>query len=169
MRTLTLKRNDIAAWSDTTPFVLPEDFDFEILGMTTIYGEYIVTARQDGRMQQEKTTGQCKIPSFMLHAGELEISVALYLKGQKVTEWIAEPVTIVEECGEVSAMPAIIALRAEIEAVSRKLDALDKMLEEQKNAIEGRITALSEELRETKKELSRRMKLIEGGYDPLKV
>ena len=34
MRTLTLKCGDIAAWSDTTPFVLPEDFDFEILGMT---------------------------------------------------------------------------------------------------------------------------------------
>lgn len=42
MRTLTLRRNDIAAWSDTTPFVLPEffsttpnginDSDFTILG-----------------------------------------------------------------------------------------------------------------------------------------
>lgn len=169
MRTLTLKRNDIAAWSDTTPFVLPEDFDFEILGMTTTNGEYIVTAKQNDEKRQAKVTGQCKIPASVLHAGELEISVALYLKGQKVTEWIADPVTIVEECGEVSAMPAIIALRAEIEAVSRKLDALDKMLDEQKNALEGKITALTEELRETKKELSRRMKLIEGGYDPLKV
>lgn len=169
MRTLTLKRNNIAAWSDTTPFVLPEDFDFEILGMTTTNGEYIVTAKQSGKKRQAKVTGTCKIPSSVLHAGELEISVALYLKGQKVTEWIADPITIVEECGEVSAMPAITALRAEIEAVSCKLDALDKMLEEQKNALEGKITALTEELRETKKELSRRMKLIEGGYDPLKV
>lgn len=169
MRTLTLKRNNIAAWSDTTPFVLPEDFDFEILGMTTTNGEYIVTAKLNDEKRQAKVTGICKIPSSVLHAGELEISVALYLKGQKVTEWIAEPVTIVEECGEVSAMPAITALRAEIEAVSRKLDALDKILEEQKNALEGKITALTEELRETKKELSRRMKLIEGGYDPLKV
>lgn len=169
MRTLTLRRNDIAVWSDTTPFVLPEDFDFEILGMTTANGEYIVTAKQNDEKRQAKVTGTCKIPSFVLHAGELEISVALYLKGQKVTEWIADPITIVEESGEVSAMPAITALRAEIEAVSRKLDALDKILEEQKNVIEGKITALSEELRETKKELSRRIKLIEGGFDPLKV
>ena len=55
MRTLTLRRNDIAVWSDTTPFVLPEDFDFEVLGMTTTNGEYIVTAKQDGEKRQAKT------------------------------------------------------------------------------------------------------------------
>ena len=169
MRTLTLKRGDIAAWSDTTTFVLPEDFDFEILGMTTTNGEYIVTARQNDEKRQAKVTGICKIPSSVLHAVELEISVALYLKGQKVTEWIADPVTIVEECGEVSAMPAITALRAEVQTLTDKLTAAEEELEKTKQAAESRITALTEELRETKKELSRRMKLIEGGYDPLKV
>ena len=169
MRTLTLKRGDIAAWSDTTPFVLPEDFDFEILGMTTTNGEYVVTARQDGRIRQAKVTGTCKIPSSVLHAGELEISVALYLKGQKVTEWIADPITIVEESGEVSAMPAITALRAEVQALADKLTAAEEELEQTKQAAESQITALTAELCETEKELSRRMDLIEGGYDPLKV
>lgn len=169
MRTLTLKRNNIAAWSDTTPFVLPEDFAFEVVGATVKNGEYIVTATLNGVKWHEKIADTVVIPQSFLQAGELEIVVALYFKGQKIAEYVADPLTIVEECGEVSAMPAITALRAEIEAVSDKLDALDKMLEEQKNAIEGKITALTEELRETKKELSRRMKLIEGGYDPLKV
>lgn len=169
MRTLTLTRGDIAVWSDTTPFVLPEDFDFEVIGMTTINGEYIVTAKQNDEIRQAKVTGIIKIPSSFLHAGELEISVAFYLKGVKVTEWIADPITIVEESGEVSAMPAITALRAEVQALADKLTAAEEELEQTKQAAESQITALTAELRETEKELSRRMDLIEGGYDPLKV
>lgn len=169
MRTLTLKRGDIAVWSDTTPFVLPEDFDFEIIGMTTINGEYIVTAKQSDEIRRAKVTGTIKIPSSFLHAGELEISVALYLKGVKVTEWIADPITIVEESGEVSAMPAITALRAEVQALADKLTSVEEELEIYKQAVESRITALSGQAEEVRKELTRRMDLIEGGYDPLKV
>ena len=169
MRTLTLKRGDIAVWSDKLPFVLPGDFEFTIDGMTTANGEYVVTARQDGRIWQTKVTGMCKIPSSVSHAGELEISVALYLKGQKVTEWIADPITIVEESGEVSAMPAITALRAEVQALADKLTSVEEELETYKQAAESRITALSGQAEEVRKELTRRMDLIEGGYDPLKV
>lgn len=169
MRTLTLKRGDIAVWSDKLPFVLPGDLEFDVRRPMSLNGEYVVTAKQGDRKWQTKTVLYVKVPREFLRAGELEITVALYLKGQKITEYVADPLMMVQEAGELTAMPVISSLRAEVQALADKLTSVEEELETYKQAAESRITALSGQAEEVRKELTRRMDLIEGGYDPLKV
>lgn len=168
MRTLTLKRGGLTSWDDGSPFSLPDDLEV-MLDDTADNGEYVIAVELNGKKAQYKTHGSFIIPYDFLAPGTLEMTVVWRYKGVDMAKYRVEPLIICEEAETLEAMPVITALNAEIAALRDELTSLKETLDEHKQRAQTEIQELASGLTTVKSELTRRMDLIEGGYDPLQV
>lgn len=176
MQTLTLRYGGLSRWSDTTKIVMPDDFTFAVDGMTTTNAEYVAVAKLNGVEQKYKITGEVTIPRDFLSAGKLEIVIGVYLDGERILEFVAEPIYIVEELGELSALPEITALEEQISAAENALSEYKARMQTQLQEIASAITTLNTNLQTlqteisgVRSELERHEALEKNDYDPLRV
>ena len=122
MKTIKLNNyHGIGRYDDVSPFIIDEDLRIKIDGLSVTNGEYHIIAKCNGRQTSQRIEGVATIPKSFLSAGELYISVALYIKGNKVKEFACEPLTLKEVEGEMLAEPMIEALKAEIATLNQEL------------------------------------------------
>lgn len=171
MRTLTLKRGGLTSWDDGSPFVLPGDLEVTLAGDVKENGEYVTVVSGNGGKYTYKGTN-ITIPSEILVPGTLELTVTWLYKGVEMMRYRVDELLITEADGQLSATPEMTAVNTEITALTARIAALEESLARvQKEAQElgTGVTSAMQYTDTVKAELTRRMDLIEGEYDPLRV
>lgn len=173
-RTITLKRGGLSIWDDGSPLSLPDDLMITYEG-TSDNGEYITKAVCNGNKTTYKGTS-ITIPREALSAGRLELTVTWRYKGTDMTRFRIEPLIISEDAGELTSAPEITALTTEIAALKTQINELmetvknvEKRTQNEMQELAKGITAVQRYAESVKNDITRRIDVIEGGYDPLKV
>lgn len=173
-RTITLKRGGLSIWDDGSPLSLPDDLMITYVG-TSDNGEYITKAVCNGNKTTYKGTS-ITIPREALSAGVLELTVTWRYKGVDMARYRIEPLVISEEVEALTCTPEISALNAEITAlqtqiseIKESIESLQKRTQNEMQELAKGITAAQRYAETVKNDITRRIDVIEGGYDPLKV
>lgn len=169
MRTLTLRYSDLSRWDDYSSIVMPDDFTFKVNGMDTVNTEYVAIMRVNGIEHKYKITDTVTIPCEDLSAGKLELSIGVYLDGNRICEYIAEPLYVTEELGELTLLPAITEIENKISDIENKLSEYESRVQNEIQEIACQITAITNKLNSLQTDFSRHVELEKNDYDPLRV
>lgn len=124
MKNITLKTYGVGVYDDPAPFVLDEDLTLVFSGCNVANGEYAAVVKCNGWQETVKLTDNAvNVPFDELSAGELYVTVVLFLHGKRVTEWTVEPLTLTPVTVGFDAAPTVAALKAENTSLQQALTA----------------------------------------------
>lgn len=124
----------------STPITISEDLQITIQDKPKKDGDYIAVVSCNGKRMQEKINDGITIPKDFLSAGRLNIVISYYLNGEKLHEWVVEPLRLKGSSIGLSADTEIFALSNKIDWHKRKneenLIELKEKLHEQSEKLE---------------------------------
>lgn len=68
------------------------------------------------------------VTAFFQKAGEVKASLALFVRGTAVKEWIIEPFAIVEAKGTLKAIPEIEYLKSKVERLEQAINEITNLI-----------------------------------------
>lgn len=169
MRTLTLRYSDLSRWDDYSSIVMPDDFTFKVNGMDTVNTEYVAIMRVNGIEHKYKITDTVTIPCEDLSAGKLELSIGVYLDGNRIREYIAEPLYVTEELGELTLLPAITEIENKLSEYKARMQTQLQEIASAITTLNTNLQMLKVEISAVRSELERHEALEANDYDPLRI
>lgn len=154
MRIITLKHGK-GRYTDTCPFVVAEDLEISLDGIDAANAEIVTKVANNG--WTESYSGKnFVIAKDKLTAGELNMSVGIYLHGELISSFIVEPLIIRDADLNVEPFTALI---------TRQLQKLSDALNEYK----ARAQKEMQELAIAITNLQTEIEIIKAGADPLAI
>lgn len=154
MRTITLKHGK-GRYTDTCPFVIAEDLEISLDGIDAANAEIVTKVANNG-WTESYSAKNFVIAKDKLTAGELNMSVGIYLHGELISSFIVEPLIIRDADLNVEPFTALI---------TRQLQELSDALNEYKARAQKEMQELATVITSLKNEVE----LIKAGYDPLEI
>lgn len=166
-KTITIKPGRMGRYDDVSPFIIAEELRLEFDGLIAANGDYCVEVKLNAKERSFKLNSEkaVTLEQDFFEAGELNVSVLYYLRGEKLAEYVIEPLAVKETTTDLSAVPVISALTAQLELFGKESEELKQTLTEENKRLQDEISGLAALVAE----LTKRVDLIEGGYDPLQV
>lgn len=166
-KTITIKPGRIGRYDDVSPFIIAEDLRLEFGGLNATNGDYYVDVKLNNKERKFKLNRENSVTleQEFFETGELNVSVLYYLRGEKLAEYVVEPLAVKEVTADLTAEPVIAALTAQIGRLGEDNKELKQTLINETKRLQDEINALAELVAQ----LTTRVDLIEGGYDPLQV
>lgn len=124
MRLIKLKSNGLGRYDDVSPFLVTDnrlEIKVELPGYN---GEFYLITEINGRTEKRLLPRDGTVTLENLTAGELNASVKHYLKGALIREYKVEPLLLKEADGNLSALPELAELKAELNGLERQYAAL---------------------------------------------
>ncbi len=158
-RLITLKPYGVGRYADVSPFIIDEDLHITFEGMDAANGIYHAALTCGVLHLSAKIVNHMiTIPKESLSAGELNITVMLYLRGEKLKEWVIEPLLLKDVEPTLTAEPEVSVLGEELKTLKATMIAETEELKTE-------LARMREELDNVKTKIQ----LLEQGYDPLRV
>lgn len=164
---ITVKSGRIGRYDDVSPFIIAEDLRLEFSGLNAINGDYYADVKLNNKERKFKLNCEnaVTLEREFFGAGELNVSVLYYLRGEKIAEYVIEPLAIKEITSDLTAEPVIAAMTEQIERLGEENEELKQTFTNENKRLQYNINALAALVAQ----LTKRVDLIEGGYDPLQI
>lgn len=124
MKTIKLKSNGLGRYDDVSPFLVTDnrlEIKVELPGYN---GEFYLITENNGKTEKRLVPRDGTVTIEGLTAGELNTAVKHYLKGALIREYKVEPLLLKEADGNLSALPELAELKAELNGLERQYAAL---------------------------------------------
>lgn len=163
MRTLTIKSGRLGRYDDVSSFLIKNGTLELQIALPPVSGEFFLVTDLNG-----KNGGAVPIPKDgvvtvnNLKAGELNAAIKHYLRGELIETYKVEPLILKAVETDLSALPEIIGLRKEIEALK---ELYERFSESTKTANET-LTAEHNKAISVINDLTERVFALEKNYDP---
>lgn len=158
-RLITLKPYGVGRYADVSPFIIDEDLHITFEGMDAANGIYHAALTCGVLHSSAKIVNHMlTIPKESLSAGELNITVMLYLRGEKLKEWVIEPLLLKNVDPTLTAEPEVAEIR-------HRLAELQETYGNELAELRAELATVRASLEEAKTKIQ----LLEQGYDPLRV
>ncbi len=146
MRTIVLKSSGVGRYDDVSPFMITDNKLQIKVELPNYNGEFYFVAESNGAVQKLLLPQDGEITLTGLVAGELYAEVKHYLKGTLIKSYKVEPLLLKEADGTLAAMP-------EIEALTRRICAVERDFAEYKQAAENKEKEQAERLKNAEENL----------------
>lgn len=146
MKTIILKSNGLGRYDDVSPFIITDNVLRLKVELPNFNGEFYLVTEVNGAVQKRLLPLDDAITLENLTAGELNAEVKHYLKGALIKSYKVEPLLLKEVDGSLSGMPEIEALNRRICAVERDFKEFKQAVEESKQKQEERARELVKRL-----------------------
>lgn len=154
MRTITLKHGK-GRYCDDRPFVISDDLEIRLDGIDATNVQVAVRVKNNAYSETFNATS-FTVPRDRLSAGELDMEVGVYLRGELISTFRVEPLILRD--ADLHAEPFTPAVQAKLDELGQRLDDYIKRAQTQMQELATAITSLKNEV-----------ELIKAGYDPLEI
>ncbi len=146
MRTIVLKSSGIGRYEDVSPFMITDNKLQIKVELPNYNGEFYFVAESNGAVRKLLLPRNGEITLTGLAAGELNAEVKHYFKGMLIKSYKVEPLLLKEADGTLAAM-------TEIEALNRRICAVERDFAEFKQAAEIKGKEQAERLKNAEENL----------------
>lgn len=116
---------------DREPFLMAKNETLQAEIVTDIKGIFMVSLKNGTETANIRTTGKFDVPIEVIHSGQLEIVVSLFVGATLARRWLVEPITIIEHTETfeghlvfdeiIKRLENVDKLTAEVEALTQQL------------------------------------------------
>lgn len=132
MKVIKLKSNGLGRYDDVSPFLVTDNRLEIKVELPSFNGEFYLITENNGKTEKRLLPRDGTVAIERLTAGELNASVKHYLKGALIREYKVEPLLLKEADGNLSALPELAELKAELNGLERQYAALSEDLSKYK-------------------------------------
>lgn len=126
MKTIYLKSNGLGRYEDVSPFVMTDNTLKVKVELPEYNGQFFLVAENNGNKFKQLIEQGGKITINGLTAGELQVKIEHYLKGEPIRTYKVEPLILKELDVGLQGVPEIEELNGRTENLKKSIDEIEK-------------------------------------------
>ena len=146
MKIIKLNSNGTGRYDDVSPFIVTDNKLELQIELPNFNGEFYLVYEINGKTDKRLLFRSGQIVLDNLSAGELNVAVKHYVKGELIKTYTVEPLLLKEVDDTLSALPEIEELRRSIVAVERAFGEYKQTVAEREKALDARIKGIEANL-----------------------